>query len=354
MQVGLVDQPGVSGAFERLFQHGGDINSARIAFPEAPAPWIDLSTGINPAPYPLPALPPEAWTRLPSPAELMALQAAAGARYGVPAEAVVAAPGTQALIQWLPRLFRARSVAILGPTYSGHAAAWRAAGADIVEATSPRDLTEASHIVVVNPNNPDGRRLPYEALNSLAAQAGAHDGVLIVDEAFADFELSGFAADLAPATVVLRSFGKTYGLAGARLGFALARPEIATRLRDALGAWPVSGVAIAIARQALADDAWLVDAGARLRADAQWLDQRLVAAGFAILGGAPLFRLAARADAADVFAGLCAKGVLTRPFRAEPTWLRFGLPHPEDRARVEAALQAVAPTQAADFTSSAS
>ena len=319
-------------AFERLFQHGGDINSAEAAFPEAPRPWIDLSTGINPIPYPVPALDPGLWARLPSPAEVEALQAAAGARFGAASERVVVAAGAQALIQWLPQLFPASAVAIAGPTYSGHESAWRAAGAAILSAPEP-----GAAIVVVNPNNPDGRRLSAERLRALAREAS----LLVVDEAFADFEAETLCEDPPPRTIVLRSFGKAYGLAGVRLGFAVAEPETALKLREALGSWPVSGPALEIGRRALADMEWLQAAGARLETDARWLDDLLTAAGFEIVGGTRLFRLTRRPDARAAFAKLCAQGVLTRPFSAEPTWLRFGLPRPVDRARVEAALQSL-------------
>lgn len=317
-------------AFERLFQHGGDINSAQAAFPEAPRPWVDLSTGINAVPYPVGAIDAGAWARLPAPAGVEALQAAAGARYGAAAESVVVAAGTQAIIQWLPRLFPASRVAIPGPTYSGHESAWRGAGAEILAEPAP-----GAALVIVNPNNPDGRRLPAETLRALAREAP----LLVVDEAFADFEAETLCADPPPRTVVLRSFGKAYGLAGVRLGFAVARPDTARVLREALGAWPASGPALEIGRRALADTEWLEAARARLEADARWLDDLLVAAGFAIVGGTLLFRLARRADARAAFARLCAEGVLTRPFQARADWLRFGLPAPEDRARVEAALR---------------
>jgi cobalamin biosynthetic protein CobC len=322
-------------AYERLFQHGGDINSAEAAFPDAPRPWIDLSTGINPVPYPLPEIAPSRWTRLPNPAEVAALQAVAAARYGARADEVVIAPGTQALIQALPRLFPAPAVAILGPTYGGHETAWRAAGAEISGVATVAELSRASHRVVVNPNNPDGRRLSVAALRELAQGAR----LLVVDEAFADFEAETLAADPPPATIVLRSFGKTYGLAGLRLGFAVARTDLAQRLREAMGAWAVSGPALEVGMRALSDGEWLASARARLEADSLWLDGRLAEAGFAVVGGTPLFRLAARADAASAFAALCRQGVLTRPFRARPDGLRFGLPAPGDRSRVAAALE---------------
>jgi len=323
-------------AYQRLFQHGGDINSAAAAFPEAPAPWIDLSTGVNPLPYPLPEISAASWTRLPSPAALARLEAGAAARYGCAASQVVAAPGTQALIHVVSRQFAASRVAILGPTYSGHETAWRATGAEVSLVTEAAGMAGAAHRIVVNPNNPDGRRLSVATLRGLAADAR----LLVVDEAFADFEAESLAADPPAATIVLRSFGKTYGLAGLRLGFAVARAEIASVLRAALGSWAVSGPALEIGTRALADEAWLAQARARLEADARWLDGLLSRAGFEIVGGTALFRLAARPDAEKAFAALCRQGVLTRPFRARPDWLRFGLPAPEDRARVEAALQA--------------
>ena len=257
------------------------------------------------------------------------MQAAGGARYGADPEGVVVAGGAQTIIQWLPRLFPASAVAIPGLTYSGHESAWRAAGAEILPAPE-----RGGAVVVVNPNNPDGRRLAPAALRELARDAS----LLVVDEAFADFDAESLCADPPPRTIVLRSFGKAYGLAGVRLGFGVAEPEMARALREALGAWPVSGPALEIGRRALADTEWLEAARARLEADARWLDRLLVAAGFEIVGGTLLFRLARRADARAAFAKLCAQGVLTRPFRAEPEWLRLGLPRPEDRARVAAAL----------------
>ena len=324
-----------SEAFERLFQHGGDINSARVAFPDAPAPWIDLSTGVNPVPYPTSAVADHDWTRLPSPADVAALQAVAAARYGARQSEVVVAPGTQALIQWLPRLFPAASVSIPGPVYSGHESAWRAAGATV------RDDIKAAHIVIVNPNNPDGRRWPQAQLSEFAARAAHDGGLLVVDEAFAEFDQETFAREVPPATVVLRSFGKAYGLAGLRLGFAVAQAPLALRLREALGSWAVSGPALTLGRQALADMAWFTRTRARLAADVAWLDVGLIEAGFDVCGGTLLFRLARRADADRAFSALCARGVLTRPFRADPTRLRFGLPAPGDRARVGKVLAAL-------------
>jgi cobalamin biosynthetic protein CobC len=307
--------------------HGGRLIAARRAFPDAPAPFLDLSTGINPHPYPLPDLRPAAFTRLPEPEEVAALEAAAAAAYGVADPArVVAAPGTQALIQVLPRLLPQRVVAVPGPTYAGHARAWREAGARVIEGVEP-GAADAS--VLCNPNNPDGRRLPAAHLLATVPR-----GLLVVDEAFVDLEPDAATLSLAPqagqpgaeAVVVLRSFGKTYGLAGLRLGFAVAAPDLAAALRTALGPWAVSGPAIAAGLAALADAPWRGAMGARLAREAAALDACLRAAGLDIVGGTVLFRLAAGAQAPSLREALGRAGILVRHFAAEPRWLRFGLP----------------------------
>jgi cobalamin biosynthetic protein CobC len=318
-----------------LRYHGGNLDAARRLFPDAPRPWIDLSTGINPVPYPVGPIPDDAWTRLP---DATVLEDAARAAYGAsPAAGVVAAPGVQALIQLLPRVFPARRVGILGVTYQEHATAWKASGAEIANVPTPADLAGFDVAVVVNPNNPDGRLCPPQALAELAERTGR----LIVDEAFMD--LLGRQHSLVPHlpanAVVLRSFGKAYGLAGVRLGFAVASAIDCVRLRAALGPWAVSGPAIEIGRRALADADWLARAAHRLHQEAGELDQLLRSAKFTVLGGTPLFRLAQRDGADAVFRQLGQAGILTRPFQARPNWLRFAIPHaPEVWARLRGAL----------------
>jgi len=315
--------------FEALAYHGGDLAVARRLAPDAPQPWIDLSTGINPHPYPLPAFPPEAWTRLPDRDSVARLEAAAAARYGAPDPAgLVAAAGSQEIIQTLARLLPARRVGVLGATYAGHERAWRAAGAMVERVDDVDRLAAFDAGVVVNPNNPDGRIVAKDRLAALGGALAARGGTLIVDEAFIDFDAA--EQSLAPAppagAIVLRSFGKAYGLAGLRLGFAVASFEVAQRLRAALGPWAVSGPAIAIGCAALADEAWLAEARARLAADAARLDRLLIERGWAIIGGTKLFRLAEHPEARAVFERLLRAGVLTRPFADAPRRLRFGLP----------------------------
>jgi cobalamin biosynthetic protein CobC len=155
----------------------------------------------------------------------------------------------------------------------------------------------------------------------------ARGGVLIVDEAFVDFTpMASVAPQVGGNLLVLRSFGKAYGLPGVRLGFALCEPKLGARLRAALGPWSVSGPALVVGAAALADSGWLEGSAAWLECSARRLDALLARAGFTILGGAGLFRLAEHDDAATWFERFCQAGILTRRFVERPKWLRFGLP----------------------------
>ncbi|TDX64839.1 L-threonine O-3-phosphate decarboxylase [Methylosinus sp. sav-2] len=330
--------------------HGGRLDLARTLFPQAPEPWIDLSTGVSPYPYPFPPLSPEVFTRLPDVAALAALERIAAAAYRAgPGAQVVAGAGTQAFIQslprlhWLPRSRPATRVSVLGLTYEEHAAAWRAAGAEVARVETLEEIAAAEIGVVVNPNNPDGRLEPAACLAETARAMAAKGGLLIVDEAFADFLPA--EASLAPLAgedglVLLRSFGKAYGLPGVRLGFALCGAALAEPLRAILGPWSVSGPALAIGAAALADAPWLAARGVALAQDAARLDGLLAAAGFEIIGGTSLFRLVRHAAADRWFAHLARRGILTRRFGERPDRLRFGLPAaPAAWERLERALE---------------
>ena len=209
---------------------------------------------------------------------------------------------------------------------------WAASGAEVKTFENLENLAAADVAIVVNPNNPDGRLVGVENLLALARKMGAQGKTLIVDEAFVDFlpPEASLAPHLpAPGLIVLRSFGKTFGLAGLRLGFALCDAEMAARLRGALGPWAVSGAAVEIGARAYADSEWLRQSAARLEIFSARLDALLRDAGLEILGGTPLFRLARHARAATLFQRLGAGGVLVRPFAAKPEWLRFGIPQEE-------------------------
>ena len=313
--------------------HGGDLASARRMFPDAPQPFIDLSTGINPLGYPIPPVAPDAFARLPEPAAIERLAAIAARAYAATsADQVVAAPGTQIMLTQIASLVPPGRAVLLGPTYAEHARAAAFAGHVVAEVGEPADLKDASLAIVVNPNNPDGRIVDKGALLALGGVLAQHGGLLMVDEAFMD--VTPHEASLCPHVamgniVVLRSFSKFFGLAGLRLGFAMAAPGLAGQLRARLGPWAVSGPAIAIGEVALADAAWAQATRTRLAADAPRLEDMLIHAGFDIVGGTPLFRLVQTAIARECFDRLGSAGILVRRFAEHPRWLRFGLPGEE-------------------------
>lgn len=319
--------------------HGGDLAGARVRWPDAPQPWVDLSTGINPVPWPIPPLSPESFTRLPGRDALERLKAAAAARYGAPSAAcVVAGAGSQALLPLLAAQVAPGTARILAPTYAEHARAAALAGHHVEEVARPEDLAGAALAVVVNPNNPDGRLLPRALLLDVTRTVG----MLVVDQAFGDVAPPGFGVDDAvadvPGLVVLRSFGKFYGLAGVRLGFALLAPERANALAERLGPWAVSGPALEIGAAALEDRAWATTTRARLDTDAARLDALLAPLG-RVVGGTSLFRLLDTPRAPALHEALGQAGILVRPFPEHPHHLRFGLPgSPAEWERLETAL----------------
>ena len=230
--------------------------------------------------YPFANPPLESFTRLPQPEELHALEAAARAAYRAPDGRRDALPRREPRRSsaGCPHLVPARRVGVLGLTYCEHARSWAAAGAEVTIAEDLAALESMDVAIIVNPNNPDGRLVPAADLHALAAALAAHGGLLIVDEAFVDFLGPGASAvPSMPAhgMIVLRSFGKAYGLPGLRLGFAIAPKNLAEKLRAALGPWPVSGAAIAIGSKALQDEAWLAAARMRLAAQGLALDKLL-------------------------------------------------------------------------------
>jgi cobalamin biosynthetic protein CobC len=314
--------------------HGGDLDSAERRWGRPEQGWLDLSTGINPWAYPVPEIPSRAWTRLPGRAEEQALLDAARAYWRVPdGAAILAAPGSQPLIQLIPRLFSPTSVAVVSPTYGEHPKAWEAAGHRVAPVATPQDGAGATVLVVVNPNNPDGRAWAPQDL-PLSGE------LIVVDEAFGDTapHLS-LVPTLRPGMVVLKSFGKFHGLAGARLGFAIGAPDLISQLAERLGPWAVPGPSLAVGTQALADRSWADAMRPRLTEAAQRLDAVLAAHGLGVAGGTTLFRLVRHAHAAAVYERLGRAGILVRAFRYRPDWLRIGLPADAAQlARLDAAL----------------
>lgn len=316
--------------------HGGGIDAAVARWGGLRGDWLDLSTGINPRPYPVPDFGGDVWTALPDAAAFGALEAAARAFWRVPAgAAVLAAPGASALIARIPALVPAGRVAIAGPTYNEHGRAFRAGGWDVVDAGGAEsgapesDAPESGAVVVVHPNNPDGR-----------LQAVPDAALRVLDESFCDVcpDESQIALADRAGVVVLKSFGKFWGLAGMRLGFAIGDPALVARLAAMVGPWAVSGPALRVGAAALTDQDWAQATRDRLAEDAARLDGLMLRAGAAVVGGTTLFRLYDVGDAAAWAERLARHRILGRVFPYSSRWLRLGLPDGAGWDRLEAAL----------------
>ena len=311
--------------------HGGALDAAIARYGGRRADWIDLSTGINPVPYPLPPLSASAWTALPDRGATEALANAARRFWHVPQAAdILPVPGASAAIARIPALMPPARVRIDPPTYNEHAAAFGAAGWE----TGPDPADPAEARVIVHPDNPTG------AIWDGADEPPGGRALLVIDESFCDTvpENTHIARAGQPGILILKSFGKFWGLAGLRLGFVIGDPALIARLRDGLGPWAVSGPALEIGAQALADTGWAGRTRVRLRQDAARLDGLMTGRGARLIGGTGLFRLYDVGDAAVWQDRLARKHILTRAFPYSRSWLRLGLPGPDDWQRTEAAL----------------
>jgi cobalamin biosynthesis protein CobC len=318
-------------------EHGGNLDEAVRRFGGNAQDWIDLSTGINRRPYPVREIPAYCWSALPSKSALNALHHAAQKAYGTDAP-VLAVSGAQAAIQMLPYLSPRGQARILGPTYSEYAAVFLAAGWDVSEVCDLEELAGAELAVVINPNNPDGRRHDKEELLALLPRVGR----LVIDESFADAEPGLSLASHAgrPGLLIIRSFGKFYGLAGLRLGFVIGCETDIAALAAMAGPWPISGAAIVVGERALLDRAWAEATAARLSRDASRLDTEVASLGWSLVGGTPLFRLYETGDARAAQEKLARARIWSRVFERRAGWLRLGLPGEEaEWTRLSAALR---------------
>ncbi len=322
-----------------MFEHGGTVLAAARRYGIAPEEWLDLSTGVNPRGWPVPELPPEVWRALPQGEDGLAEVAAE--YYASPLPLPVA--GSQAATQALPALRPPCRVGIPALSYGEHARAWARHG-HRVTLLAPEGLVQAAEgcevLVVCNPDNPSGRRIPAAVLLDWRTRMARRGGWLVVDEAFADADPGDSLARRAglPGLVVLRSLGKFFGLAGVRVGFILAWPELLLRLEELLGPWSVSGPGRRVAAAALGDRDWQADARVRLRHDSQRLAALLARHGLASAGATELFQWVVTGQAAALHESLARQAILTR-FFARPASLRFGLPGEEaDWQRLERAL----------------
>lgn len=310
--------------------HGGRLDEAVAEYGGDKDRWMDLSTGISPHAYPVPDLPKSVWSDLPDQEAVVQARLAVRKCYRVSASAGVSlAPGSQMHIQQLPFLFKPQPVAIVGFTYQEHGVCWQRAGHEVYM-TDGLDSAEATAriVIVVNPNNPDGRVFESEELALLARRLAAKGGLLVVDESFADVMPDGSVMDEAgrDGLFVMRSLGKFFGLAGVRFGVGLTTQLLASKLDERFGPWAVSGPALAVAAHALGNTAWQKRNLSKLVKTRAGLDEVFGKHHIEVLGGTALFALIRHDRAEQLWEHLASKRILTRSFPGKADWLRLGLP----------------------------
>ena len=309
-----------------MLEHGGQIHAAALRYGIPVTEWLDLSTGINPVPFAPPPIPESVWQRLPQ--EQDGLLQASARYYGTTNLLPVA--GSQAAIQLLPRLRKHCRVGVLYPAYAEHAHAWRSAGHEVIDLT-PEEIDSTIDrldvLVLIQPNNPTATIFPHVKLQNWHSRLNARHGWLIVDEAFieATTHASMVQIEIPPGLIVLRSLGKFFGLAGARVGFILAHQALLSRMQTLSGPWNISGPSRFVAQAALLDREWQAATSARLQQEGARLAQLLQNANLPPGGGCGLFQWVLTDQADAIHQQLAQRGILTRLF-PQPRSLRFGLP----------------------------
>ncbi|MGZ4958972.1 MAG: threonine-phosphate decarboxylase CobD [Methylomonas sp.] len=312
-----------------MLEHGGRLRQAASQYGIPLSGWLDLSTGINPNGWPVPAIPAECWQRLPEDDD----ELLPAARSYYQNESLLAVAGSQAAIQTLPLLRPVSRVGVLHPAYAEHAAGWRKAGhqlqvldADTIDAR----LDELDVLILINPNNPTGKLWNRQKLLGWQERLAARGGWLVVDEAFMDgsAEHSLSPMPVRKGLIVLRSIGKFFGLAGIRCGFVIAEQTLLKRLAERLGPWPISHPGRFVAAKALADRQWQEKTAEALAGQGRRLAQTLSESGWPPAGGCHLFQWLKSEKAKELHEQLARQGILTRLFD-DPASLRFGLPKDE-------------------------
>lgn len=261
----LITNPLVINESLRPALHGGDIISASAQYKIDIAKWIDLSTGLNPDSYPITGIPTSAFTHLPY---LQPEFVAASSAYYHSSDNIPLI-GSQMLIQNLPQCVIKRPVLLPSVGYDEHRQSWHKAGFDIhfypaFELSDAINYIDQSlqsnpqqHVVIINPNNPSGLMVEPEQLIAWANKLSS-DCYVIVDEAFIDMrpDMSVLRSQWPNNMLVLRSFGKYFGLAGIRIGFAFCKGALKQRIEQVLGLWMINGPAQYLAAKAMRDTHW--------------------------------------------------------------------------------------------------
>ncbi|MDP2560436.1 threonine-phosphate decarboxylase CobD [Psychrobium sp. 1_MG-2023] len=335
--------------------HGGQLQKVAAAFNIAESNWLDLSTGIAPYSYPIPDIPTSLWQQLPQPNEQLTI----AAQHYYQAQQLLVTNGSQAVIKALPSLWRQQcsdnSIVYLPlHGYKEHQQAWVNAGYTVAhyheQLPELAQLTPHCVLVVINPNNPTGKLFNRDELTDYQLKIDKLGGLLVLDEAFMDVitPTQSLSSTLtAQSTLILRSFGKFFGLAGIRIGFVVANQHWLKLLNETLGPWQVNGPAQYIAQHALQNISWQQQQQSNLINDSQQLSKLLFEC-FAhdstiSIKGTTLFQtvtFSSNTVAPLIYQALCQRGIYVRLADNQQA-LRFGIPCPEQLPRLGQTLKKI-------------
>ncbi|WP_017622173.1 histidinol-phosphate transaminase [Nocardiopsis chromatogenes] len=283
---------------------------------------------------------------------------AALARYlghGLGADRVWAANGSNEVLQQILQVFGGPGRTAMGfePSYSMHPVITEVTGTRWITAERGADFRIdpdraeeliAEHrpdvLFLTSPNNPTGTALPPETIARLAAAA---PGMVVVDEAYAEFRREGTPSALTllpdhPRLIVSRTMSKAFALAGARLGYLAAHPAVVQALQLVRLPYHLSAVTQAVALTALEFSDELLAGVKQLREERDALVEWLRAQGFSVADSDANFVLFGEfEDRGAVFRGMLERGVLIREV-GPPRWLRATIGTPEEMSAFREAL----------------
>lgn len=322
-----------------MLEHGGNLAAAAKQYGIPLECWLDLSTGINPNNYPIAETPTSVWQKLPLADD--GLIEAACAYYGC--QFALPTAGSQAALQVLPLLRATSKVAMPTFMYQEHANAWQRHGHRVIRFDAYPDentVKNADVVLLCNPNNPTGIEFSVKDLLNWHSQLAKRGGWLVVDEAFIDATPEHSIAQHAhlEGLFVLRSLGKFFGLAGARVGFLLGSEQTLTSAQEEIGPWTITGPSRLIAKQALMDKIWQEKMRLLLPDSSQRLLELLTQYCLVPSASTALFQFVQTSQAMLWQHHLAKQGIWVRLFNEIPA-LRFGLPPDDGWERFETALK---------------
>ena len=331
------------------FHHGGQLDRIKQGYPDQQLPWVDLSTGISPFSYPIDVDVQSSYQCLPQGHKK--LIAAASSFYGV--DNGLPIPGSMWAIQHLPLIRKVnpntntvndiRPVLLPRVGFNEHAKAWSAWGFNIEyyeNMPSTDQLERVQACIVINPNNPTGVHYQKQDLLKVHKKLSDNNAWLIVDEAFMDLtpEHSCIKESWQQDLIVLRSFGKYFGLPGIRLGSLMASEAVIADAKKLLNEWSINSAAQQVATTAYLDTEWQYEINKRIKVNSARLKKLLESLNM-ISQGSDFFQTHISSNAESMCQHLLRLGVYVR-LLDDQSGIRIGLPREEDHwSRLEAALK---------------